>query len=306
MSLIDSARFLGALFSPYRGRDALTGEIRCLPPQRRGSCGPILWFDFNPESTERAILAAAEQAPKWDVTFGVLPRTGGKGKRENIVSAAWLWADVDPGGEGYRGAVQRVLDSAAPRPHIAVKSGGGLHLYWRLETSVPLLDPQARETFETTLRRLARAIGGEAPAAHTDLAACKSNFLLRIPGTINHKHDRPVKLLHFALDTPRRSYDWWRINLPPEPAKAPPPRFFHASTPMEPPDRVPRWILDMLQFATPQGQRHVCATKLTYGAFRAGYTRAAVETFADQFCSLNQFERSEMLRLLDSAERKVG
>lgn len=77
----------------------------------------------------------------------------------------------------------------ALRPSIAVRTGGGVHLYWLLREPMDLTAEAARA--KDLLRRLAIDLGG-------DLGSAEPARILRLPGSSNHKYmpPRPVVLTH--------------------------------------------------------------------------------------------------------------
>ena len=75
-------------------------------------------------------------------------------------------------------AVSRVKP-LPPLPSIAVFSGHGLHLYWRLRQALPAT-PENIARAEAALRRVADVFAG-------DPAVCESSRLMRVPGSHNTK-----------------------------------------------------------------------------------------------------------------------
>jgi hypothetical protein len=98
-----------------------------------------------------------------------------------------LWADCD--GEHAIAA----LAEFEPVPAIVIASGTGsnCHAYW------PLTAPVARDELERANRRLAHALGA-------DHASADSARILRVPGTLSHKHDPPTAVDAIRLDTEGR------------------------------------------------------------------------------------------------------
>lgn len=116
----------------------------------------------------------------------------------NMQEARTFFFDLDVGEGDNKYAAQRdailalksfIETTKLPYPMI-VSSGGGLHVYWRLETS--LLSNEWR-TYAARLKQLANAHGLKAdPARTTDTAS-----VLRVAGTYNHKRGekRIVKVM---------------------------------------------------------------------------------------------------------------
>src|SRR5215218_5105349 len=142
-----------------------------------------------------------------DVYAGCAPRTRRHGGRDAVERAFVLWADCD--GEQAVAA----LSEFEPTPAIVVASGTGsnCHAYW------PLTQPLPRDELEAANRRLAHALGA-------DPASADAARILRVPGTLSHKHEPPMPVEALRLDPDRRfEADDVVGGLadPPAPARAP-------------------------------------------------------------------------------------
>jgi hypothetical protein len=127
-----------------------------------------------------------------DVYVGCAPRTRRHGGRDAVERAFALWADCD--GEDSVAA----LEAFEPEPAIVIGSGTGsnCHAYW------PLTAPLPRDEVEVANRRLAHALGADPASA--DVAR-----ILRVPGTLSHKHDPPTPVHALRLD---RTGAWRRAT----------------------------------------------------------------------------------------------
>lgn len=116
----------------------------------------------------------------------------------NMREARVFFFDLDVGdddkkyasqAEAVKALKQFIEDTKLPYPMVT-SSGGGLHVYWLLDTSI--LSTEWR-TYAERLKQVANAYGLKAdPARTTDTAS-----VLRVVGTFNHKRDelRPVRAL---------------------------------------------------------------------------------------------------------------
>ncbi len=165
------ASYLGALFG--RARPSTLVELRW-----RTAGGMRRQF-VCVDALERVASTIRWLGVGTDVYVGVLPRWRHGGGRADIVGdGRTVWVDLDvPDG-------LRALEPVDPPPSLVVASGaeGHVHAYWRLRRAVP------PRVIERANGRLAFALGG-------DLRARDAARILRPPATINHKHDRPVRLL---------------------------------------------------------------------------------------------------------------
>jgi len=166
------ASYLGALFGPARASTLVEVRWRTAGGMhRRFLCVDAL---------ERVASTIRSLGDGTDVYVGVLPRWRPGGGRADVVGdGRTVWVDLDvPDG-------LRALEPVDPAPSLVVASGaaGHVHAYWRLRRAVP------PRVIERANGRLAFALGG-------DLRAGDAARILRPPGTVNHKHDAPVRLAH--------------------------------------------------------------------------------------------------------------
>jgi hypothetical protein len=185
--------FLDAL---YEGCPAGSVELRKLANDG-GTCLKR-HFCTDPIIGDRIIKQYARDAATAGVFFGVALRKpeADHGRKEDILAIPALWADIDTEKEGWD--TDRTLAGlkAAPiRPSAIVRSGHGLHAYWKLSDPVVLEDdPDLRarqiETVEQTMKRLADLVGGDRTHDITRV--------LRVPGTLNTKggKSKPVAVAY--------------------------------------------------------------------------------------------------------------
>src|SRR5262245_18126172 len=112
-------------------------------------------------------------------------RDGARGRsKQNVGWIIGLHADIDfkdhdCAPEGIRQQIGQTLLPAS----IVVETGGGLHVYWLLhEAEAATTETVAR--VEAALRRLADHLGGDPQCAEI-------SRLMRIPGTVNFKREKP-------------------------------------------------------------------------------------------------------------------
>lgn len=189
----EARRFFFAL---YRG-GLLAGEwfeLRCLDCRTTPSgVGPRLFF--------RSITELIEQAMKlrdrWDVYYGVgtrrCPDVNQMGKCQHKsrgldhisrLPGAWVDLDVqspDEPNKHYPSQLEglEALYGLPAPPTIIVGSGAGLHAYWPFEKLTKDLDSIVSLNADIAAS-LSCDNCGDAPR------------ILRIPGTFNHKHGRPL------------------------------------------------------------------------------------------------------------------
>lgn len=113
--------------------------------------------------------------------FGVSTRFERGGKKRDCFRTNCVWLDFDG----------PVLPVFKDKPDIIVESGTGFHVYWLLTTSMYVRTGRWKE-IEAVNRALAKKYRG-------DIAAIDVSRVLRVPGTLNHKHTpaRPVSAVQY-------------------------------------------------------------------------------------------------------------
>jgi len=176
-----ACRFLAALVGSADPGELLELRYRLKDRLRMGQV-----FD-RPDRVRQLAARAIALGRRTDVYVGCAPRTRRHGGRDAVERAFVLWADCD--GE----QTVTALADFDPPPAIVIGSGTGsnCHAYW------PLAEPMAREEVEVANRRLAHALGA-------DPASADAARILRVPGTLSHKHDPPTPVDALRLDPDRR------------------------------------------------------------------------------------------------------
>ena len=234
-----------------------------------------------------------------------------------MTGAAWLWCDIDDAPE-WECAACLLQKADLPAPHLAVGSGNGCHVYWRLAAVEALPDADSKRRFRSLLRRLCGAIGGEPGAAHADLASTDAARILRLPGTLNWKdakHPKPVRIVHACPHAPVLSAAQWRDVLPAEPAgfggrgsgvgraEGGAQGTGHSARVggnrhPTPEPRHPLWRHPLLRDVSPVGCRHQNAVRLLMCLQQNGADTFALEEAARAFCVLNAFPQEEMQHIV--------
>lgn len=169
--------FLRLMFDP---QDVI--EVRLVEPAAQR------WFRLADDAAARGALRwaagqnARERNPK-HVYFGANPRTAhGKGTAADVPLARVLFADFDDG-MTPDAALDRVRAAGLPEPSIVVASGGGVHVWWVLDT--PITD---MATWIATMKAIIAKVG-------SDDAIHDPPRLMRLPGFANVKPERPGRPL---------------------------------------------------------------------------------------------------------------
>ena len=163
---------------------------------------------FEPAARARGLATRAlALGRRTDVYVGCAPRVRRHGGRRAIERGYVLWADCD--GE----SAVTALRSFEPAPSIVIASGSGsnCHAYWPLHESLD------RGELEHANRRLAHALGA-------DPASADAARILRVPGTLSHKHAPPTAVEAIRSDFERRlavTEVVGELAAPPHPARTP-------------------------------------------------------------------------------------
>ena len=131
-------RFLDKIFKPALENNLGDIEIRTFPNGQ--------WPEqyFCETAKEAAEIASNLCNSGIDVYFGVNPRTGKRGKKENVHYVSAFHAEIDYGADGHKKKSDyenyddaiRAITKFHPQPTLINLSGGGLHCYWVLRTPV--------------------------------------------------------------------------------------------------------------------------------------------------------------------------
>ena len=154
-----------------------------------------------------AAAFAIAAARSGDAYISALPRLRQSGTRDDVEATWVLWTDIDQG-DGVERAAR-----FEPEPSMIVETGTAGHALaiWQLSS------PLAAEQVMQANRRLAHALGG-------DLAASDAARVLRLPGTLNHKEDKPRPVRCVQLDPYGYTVEQLVGHLPDPPAAPRPPR----------------------------------------------------------------------------------
>ena len=221
-----SYRFLSELYSPYSQDQNLLCEIRSLE-KNRGEKVLTRYFGFD--ELAAAAQFAKQQSEVYDVYMGVLPRfcnagPGKAGADTHVDTAGWLWCDIDRGDASQEEVIEFLSQKQArmPKPRMVVLSGsGGTHLYWKLAATHAIPEMEDRKSFSAILRRLVLQVGFGPSNLHADKSCCNPSRILRVPGSLNHKHDPAVRVEGILCDNyDQLTVDDWDKTLPFEPLPA--------------------------------------------------------------------------------------
>jgi putative DNA primase/helicase len=174
-------RFLDTLFSDVLEHELGQIEIRVFPkaqPPRQ------YFFSTIDESVKKALELCNFGI---DAYFGVNPRIGGRGKKENISCVTTFHVEIDYGEDGHRkksdyknyDEAYRAINTFSPSPSLINHSGGGFHCYWVLQTPIEVKKVGV-ERLENINKSLSLKLGG-------DQGTQDISRVLRLPGTYNFK-----------------------------------------------------------------------------------------------------------------------
>ena len=200
--LDNTTAFFNTLFEPSFNAEAGQIEIRTFPKNQ-----PPQQFFFQSE-VEAAQIAHELCNAGIDVYFGVNPRTGDAGKKENVHYLAAFHAEVDYGEDGHKKKTPydtyddalSAITTFRMKPTIVNHSGGGFHCYWVLSNPVKVAE-KGIGLLESINKALLKHLGG-------DTGTHDISRVLRVPGTFNFKlPENPREVVNVWLDGPRYSFE---------------------------------------------------------------------------------------------------
>jgi len=199
-SLFDANDFLNNMFETSLKSNAGEIEIRTFKPI-------VACYFFN--SVQKAAELAINLSSKGlDVYFGVNPRTGGQGKKENVHYLSSFHAEIDYGSIGHKketgfanyGDTLKAIRDFHLEPSIVIHSGGGFHCYWILSNPLRVAD-YGITVLENINKALTQSLKGD-PGTH-DISR-----VLRIPGTFNFKKpDNPRQVTIVSVSGSTHEFD---------------------------------------------------------------------------------------------------
>lgn len=207
-------------------------DLRPVRPDSTNAPEKFFWVD----NQEDAIEYALEVANTHHVYVAVLPRDHQSGKAEAVSQADVIWVDCD-GPE----SVEK-LKAFALQPSLTVGSGseGNMHAYWKLTKPV---DPGVAEALND---RLVAHLGAD--------KSCRDRArVMRLAGSLNHKHDppKPAEIVAF----PDTRYDIEEIEAVVDPLPEEPPSGSRCSArkPIDSPSPVVQGALSKLEKVKKEG-----------------------------------------------------
>jgi hypothetical protein len=194
----DRGDFLRAL---YRGApDELYIELRCIHPTT--SDAKSFWSRIGDKRTLSGAFtrATALNREGYGLYFAPCLRATKSGKADAAALLPALWVDLDCDDDpAQREAALTKLHAFDPPPSAVIDSGGGLHAYWLLDTTITL-DDASRKQAAGILRGLFSALGGD-PQYVKSVAS-----VMRLPGSVNTKPERGGVVVSIAELHPDRRY----------------------------------------------------------------------------------------------------
>lgn len=187
-SSVGTVEFLKTIFGPIK--NGLI-ELRAIPLREASSASPTRLWTKSPKEIEAFVEKFGKKGSQYGVYFGVCKRSHKGGKKQDVLGATCLWADIDcvSNGQSIDGTLALIGQMPSNiQPSIVVHSGGGLHLYWLLDrvyTFEPSrFDDQSMGWIETANVAMGELVGGDNVHDVTRV--------MRIPGSFNNKR-RPEK-----------------------------------------------------------------------------------------------------------------
>ena len=183
-------------------------------PALDSECGEIEIRIFRKDGYARSFFCtsesdAAEKAFELcnageNVYFGVNPRVGKAGKKENVKYLSSFHAEVDYGDVGHSKAGKhqtyeeclKSINEFQIQPTLVIHSGGGFHCYWVLSNPIKVED-FGIQFLESINKALILKLGGD-PGTHN------LDRVLRVPGTYNLKNPDNPRLVQVVSNSRKR------------------------------------------------------------------------------------------------------
>ncbi|XAM00050.1 AAA family ATPase [Phycisphaeraceae bacterium D3-23] len=258
----DLSDFLAVVFEP----DDLI-ELRAFPASGDGKATHQSWRTVEELASMNGELERINARDS--VYFGANPRPKrGDSTNDTIRDCRCLFADFD-GGTTWEEAEHRIDNAGLPAPSAVVRTGGGVHCWWRLTDAT---DPA---TFKATVQGLIATLGSDkAPNAPAQV--------MRLPGTINRKPERNNARCEIVYCNDDR-HDLGEIAAllkMPEPDAEP-------AEPLAEGERrpLPGWIAGHIVNGAGEGERNGTAFKVAAALRGNGWTRDDAKRLVVQYAA---------------------
>jgi len=131
--------------------------------------------------TPAQLIATKAWPQDHDLYYSPTLRRDGSGEKSSVIAGRVIWADVDlPDTQSLKTLAYRKPPKPIMPPSLIVYSGWGWHYYWVLDKWLD--DVEMLET-------LNKLMGDDIDADH----CWNANRILRVPGSVNHKHGSPLE-----------------------------------------------------------------------------------------------------------------
>ena len=180
--------FLSAVVNPppkeETGNSPTAVEIRAIHSQTKH-----VYRSFMPPSAHTDEFFEGLEHEGYHIYFGAAPRVqiDGEwgGEKRHCLTPTCLFLDFDNVAD-IDHKLSEVDSADLPPPSAVVHSGGGLHVYWLLDERINRRDWESRQ------EKLVLMF----PTA--DQQVKNIDRILRVPGYLNHKRQRPAELLYLS------------------------------------------------------------------------------------------------------------
>lgn len=302
--------FFHTLFDGYQS-PGLMMELRRrdLPDEAGKRWCRSAWYPLDDIALTAAYRTALAWQHKGDVYFGVLPREGRQRDDQSVREASLLFVEIDGKEQGQAGALAFLHQSEVYEqfpPQIVVGSGGGCHVYFFLRQ--PCFLPGSSHTQHGLLqKRLCCGIGGQywdgpnrlvrekSDSPYADPVSTNVSRVLRVPGTINHKRQQPVKIIETNPGAPKLSLEQWDSWLRPAPKAA-----YHQPKTREQRmcGKLPQRTKEAIDSSYSEGERYPALRSILRSARGMGWGASALSVLCDEFRFNNPGCKQEIMDML--------
>jgi len=180
-------KFASILFDP---EDIV--EVRCTPKNRGGGEYSKQYWVLAEDLPDLSRKLEHLNNQGKNIFVGVLPRTGeGGGEDGDCLPGQVVWADIEDVTPDK--ALRRLERLGLPSPTMALNSGGGVHVYWKLDSKA------YPEDLKIAVYSLAKHVQGDAKVFNP-------SRVLRLPGFVNTKYEDSVRICEIIHFEPSNVY----------------------------------------------------------------------------------------------------
>lgn len=279
------------LKSIYRSMDSGYLELTHID---YGKSARMDWYSlpFTDDSLATIERRALQHNSHACVYFGVGVRKDKKdsyhrGTKADITHITCLWTETDNAEDTL------IFDTLEYKPTVLIRSGGGYHGYWLLDTPLAV----------SNIGKIERVLKGLTIAVKGDSKVAELARIMRLPKTVNTKPERNRALCYIESVYPvRYSFDVLELTYAPLASVSQP--IIRRKLPIPTEKQFPKWLNEYLERGAANGQRNARLYAAAIECLTQGLSESEIEHLLLARAESDGLNHDEALRTIRSAIRR--